>query len=178
MVGIDIALRDHNRSAIQKHPMAHRIELVDGSSVLPEVITKVSEIVGRSSRVLVILNSDHTHHHVLRELELYSPLVRAGGYIVVFDTTIEDQPPGFFGDKPWNKENNPKTAVREFLRKSDRFEIDQAIEAKLLITVAREGFLRCVKVPGDVEAVSWQRKPPQSCAIYNGRELVIRLKRF
>jgi cephalosporin hydroxylase len=147
VIGVDVALRDHNRSVIKSHPMARRIRLVDGSSIAPGVIGKVSELVGRSSRVLVILDSDHTHHHVLRELELYSPFVRVGGYVVVFDTTIEDQPAGYFGDKPWTKSNNPKTAVREFLQTNNRFEIDHDIEAKLLITVAREGFLRCIKDP-------------------------------
>jgi cephalosporin hydroxylase len=154
VIGVDIALRDHNRTAIQNHPMAHRIELVDGSSIARDVFEKVSKLVGESQRVLVILDSDHTHEHVLRELELYSPLVRAGGYVVVFDTTIEDQPAGFFGDRPWTKNNNPKTAVREFLRRNDRFQVDNDIEAKLLITVAREGFLRCVKDPSPAKAAS------------------------
>lgn len=147
VIGVDIALRDHNRTAIRNHPMGRRIELVDGSSIAPDVVAKVSKLAGASERILVVLDSDHTHEHVLRELELYTPLVRAGSYVIVFDTTIEDQPPGFFGDKPWNKSNNPKTAVREFLRRNDRFQIDRDIEAKLLITVAREGFLRCVKNP-------------------------------
>lgn len=145
VAGIELALRDYNRSAIMNHPLAKRITLIDGSSVSPPVIDKVTELADAAANVLVILDSNHTHDHVLRELELYSPFVKAGGYLVVFDTTIEDQPEGYFTNKPWDKLNNPKTAVREFLRRTDRFIVDRQIEDKLLITVAREGYLRCVK---------------------------------
>lgn len=144
-VGIDIALRDHNRQALMRHPLARRIRVIDGSSVAADVVAAVASMAKVASSVLVILDSDHTHEHVLQELELYSPFVRAGGYVVVFDTTIEDMPAEFFTDKPWNKNSNPKTAVREFLRRSDRFVVDRTIEDKLLITVAREGYLRCIK---------------------------------
>jgi len=147
VIGIDIDLRDGNRAVINGHRMAHRIELIDGSSISPAVFAKVSELAKGAARVLVILDSDHTHNHVLQELRLYSPLVKSGGYLVVFDTTIEDVPDGFFGGKPWSKTNNPKTAVREFLRSSDRFVVDERIENQLLITVAREGYLRCIKDP-------------------------------
>jgi cephalosporin hydroxylase len=95
--------------------------------------------------VLLILDSNHTHEHVLEELRLYSPLVGAGSYIVVFDTVIEDMPADAFPDRPWRVGNNPKTAVREFLRTNDRFAIDEELEQKLLITAAPSGYLRCVR---------------------------------
>lgn len=145
VVGVEVDLRAHNRQAILSHPLSRRIKLLDGSSTAPEVVAAVSELAAQVTSTLVVLDSNHTHAHVLRELQLYAPLVRPGGYLVVFDTTIEDQPEGFFGGKDWDKHNNPKTAVREFLRGNDRFVVDAEIEDKLLITVAREGYLQCVK---------------------------------
>lgn len=145
VLGVDIDIRPHNREAIDAHPMVKRIQMIQGSSIAPEVIAKVREIAQGRNRILVVLDSNHTHDHVLRELELYSPLVSKGSYLVVFDTVVEDMPADFFPDRPWGKGNNPKTAVREFLRGTDRFEVDRDLESKLLITVAPEGYLRCVK---------------------------------
>ena len=145
VVGIDIDIREHNRREIEAHPMSRRIDLVEGSSTDPAVVADIYRLASGRETVLVLLDSNHTHDHVLRELELYSPLVRRGGYLVVFDTVIEDMPPDFFPDRPWGKGNNPKTAVREFLSRNDRFEVDLDIEAKLSITVAPEGYLRCIK---------------------------------
>lgn len=144
VVGVEVDLREHNRKAILDHPLARRIRLIDGSSTAPDVIGAVNDLAAQATSTLVVLDSNHTHDHVLRELELYAPLVRPGGYLVVFDTTIEDQPEGFFPDKEWDKHNNPKTAVREYLKRTNRFVVDAEIENKLLITVAREGYLRCV----------------------------------
>jgi cephalosporin hydroxylase len=144
VLGIDIDIRAHNRQRIEAHPMSRRIEMLQGSSTDPEIAGQAAAMAA-GKRTMVVLDSNHTHEHVLSELRLYSPLVRAGGYLVVFDTTIEDQPSGFFGDKPWDKGNNPKTAVWEFLRGNDRFAVDKEIESKLLLTVARDGYLRCVK---------------------------------
>ncbi|MBA3867851.1 MAG: cephalosporin hydroxylase family protein [Anaerolineae bacterium] len=145
VVGVDIDIRPHNRVEIENHPMSKRISLVEGSSIDTQVIQKVRELAVNSKKVLVILDSNHTHEHVLQELELYSPLVTQGSYVVVFDTLIEDIPDEFFDDRPWGKGNNPKTAAQEFLKTNDRFEIDRAISDKLLITVAPEGYLRCIK---------------------------------
>jgi cephalosporin hydroxylase len=144
VVGVDIDIRAHNRAAIEEHPMAHRIAMIEGSSTAEDVVAQVREHAQGTSSVLVILDSNHTHEHVLEELELYSPLVTPGSYLVVFDTVIEDMPPDAFPDRPWGRGDNPKTAVHEFLARSDRFEIDKEISDKLLMTVAPDGYLRCI----------------------------------
>lgn len=144
VLGIDIDIRAHNRRRIEAHPMSRRISMLQGSSTDPEIVRQATQMAA-GKRTMVVLDSNHTHEHVLGELRLYSPLVRAGNYLVVLDTTIEDQPAGFFRDRPWDKGNNPKTAVWEFLRGNDRFVIDKDIESKLLLTVALDGYLRCVK---------------------------------
>ncbi len=145
VLGIDNDIREHNRVEIEKHPMFKRIKMLQGSSVDEALARQVHEFARGRKRVLVVLDSNHTHQHVLKELNLYSSLVTKGSYLVVFDTVIEDMPKGFFADRPWDKGNNPKTAVHEFLRTSDRFVIDEEIENKLLITVAPDGYLKCVK---------------------------------
>jgi cephalosporin hydroxylase len=144
-VGVDIDIREPNRRAIESHPMSRRISMIQGSSTDPGTVQKVRDLAAGVGRILVVLDSNHTHEHVLAELRAYSPLVRAGSYVVVCDTSIEDAPAELFRDRPWGPGNNPKTAVREFLRTSDRFEVDRELEDKLLITVCPEGYLRCLK---------------------------------
>ena len=145
VIGIDIDIRQHNREEIEKHLMAKRISLLEGSSTSDAIVADVARMAHGRKCVMVILDSNHTHEHVLRELELYSPLVTKGSYLIVLDTVIEDMPEDAFPDRSWRKGDNPKTAVWEFLRSSDRFEIDRDMEAKLLITVAPDGYLKCVK---------------------------------
>jgi cephalosporin hydroxylase len=145
VIGVDIDIRAHNRMAIEQHPMARRISLIEGSSLDHAIIQRVRDAVGQSRRVLVILDSNHTHDHVLAELNAYSPLVGAGSYLIVYDTLVEDLPAEFSNDRPWGPGNNPKTAVRAFLRTTDRFEVDERIDAQLLITLAPQGYLRCIK---------------------------------
>ena len=154
VLGVDIDIRAHNRAAIEAHPMAHRISMIQGSSIVPEVIAQVHAVAADHQRVLVILDSNHTHEHVLAELEAYAPLVSPGSYCVVFDTVVEDLPDAMFPDRPWGKGNNPKTAVWEDLRRLKHegrqamdngrldLEIDTTIENKLLITAAPDGYLR------------------------------------
>ncbi|OWW21301.1 cephalosporin hydroxylase family protein [Noviherbaspirillum denitrificans] len=154
VLGLDIDIRAHNRAAIEAHPMAHRIDMIQGSSVAPEVIGKVREIARGYQRIMVCLDSNHTHEHVLAELEAYAPLVSKGSYCCVFDTVIEDLPEDSYPDRPWGVGDNPKTAVREYLRRlteegrvaadgaSLDLEIDKTIENKLLLTVAPDGYLR------------------------------------
>jgi len=145
VLGIDVDIREHNRIEIEKHSLNKRIKMIEGSSIDKNVVEQVYEHTKNKKNVLVILDSNHTHEHVLQELDLYSPLVTKGSYLVVLDTIIEDMPEKFFKNKPWGKGNNPKTAVREFLKKNDRFKIDKKLENKLLITVAPNGYLKCVK---------------------------------
>ena len=142
VLGVDIDIREHNRAAIESHPMASRIAMIEGSSIDPQVIAEVREFAADYGTVLVILDSNHTHEHVLAELEAYASLTTVGSYCIVFDTLVEDVPEEYFENRPWGKGDNPKTAVREFLQAHPEFEIDKDIETKLLITVAPDGFLR------------------------------------
>ena len=145
VLGIDIDIREHNRAAIEAHPMSHRIDMLQGSSISPEVISEVRLYANGKERVLVFLDSNHTHEHVLAELTAYGPLVSVGSYCVVFDTIIDDLPGDFFPDRPWSKGNNPRTAAVKFLTEHPEFEIDQTIPHKLLITVARDGYLKRIR---------------------------------
>lgn len=142
VLGIDIDIRAHNRAAIQSHPMAGRIQMIEGSSVSVEVVQQVRDIASAHSRVLVFLDSMHTHDHVLQELQAYAPLVSPGSYCVVFDTFVQDMPPQFFADRPWDVGNNPKTAVHTWLANQPDFEIDKDYPCRLQVTVAPDGFLR------------------------------------
>jgi len=144
ILGIDIDIRKHNKNAILAHPLSSMIEMIEGSSVDSDIVKQVHEIASGFKKVMVILDSNHTHDHVLSELNLYSNLVSKGSYCVVLDTAIDDMPEDMFPDRPWGKEDNPKTAVHEFLKQNPKFEIDKAIEDKLLITVAPSGFLKRV----------------------------------
>ena len=144
VLAIDIDIREHNRAAIEAHPMAKRIRLVQGSSIDPEVVAQV-QAAAAGQRVLVILDSNHTHDHVLAELEAYAPLVAVGSYCVVMDTVIEDLPAESFPDRPWARGDNPKTAVRRWIAAHPEFEVDVARDAQLLVSVAPEGYLRRVR---------------------------------
>jgi cephalosporin hydroxylase len=157
VVGIDIDIRAHNRASIKAHPMASRIELLEGSSIAPNIVESVRTLVKNYKNVLVCLDSMHTHDHVLAELEIYAPLVSENSYCVVFDTFIEDLPDDMSQVRPWGKGNNPKTAVWEYLRrlkdegrkgqdgKPLHFVIDKDIEHKLSITAAPDGYLKRVE---------------------------------
>jgi len=145
VIGVDIEIRPANRDAIEGHPMHRRITMIEGSSVDPVVRSQVEGAAAGRERVLVCLDSNHTHAHVLAELEAYAPLASIGSYCVVFDTVIEDLPADAHPDRPWGPGDNPKTAVLEFLRSHAEFEVDRAIEDKLLITVAPGGYLRRIR---------------------------------
>lgn len=142
VVGIDIDIRTHNRAAIEAHPLANRIRMIEGSSISAPVIDQVRAEAAKAKTVMVFLDSMHTHDHVLAELEAYAPLVTKNSYCVVFDTFVEDLPKGFFTDRPWDVGNNPKTAVRSFIEKHGEFEIDAEMEHKLQVTAVPSGFLR------------------------------------
>lgn len=145
VLGIDIDIRAHNRAAIEAHPMSKKITMFQGSSIDNTMIQKVHEFAKRGKKILVCLDSNHTHEHVLAELNAYASLASVGSYCVVFDTVVEDLPDEIWDDRPWGKGNNPKTAVWEFLKTNDDFKIDKNIENKILITVAPDGFLKRIK---------------------------------
>ena len=142
VIGIDVDIREHNLNALNKHPMRNRMELIEGSSTDPSIITKVHELSKNYSRIMVFLDSNHSHKHVLEELKAYAPLVSQGSYCVVFDSVIEDFPADYDFDRPWGLGNNPKTALWEFIKNYPEFEIDHSIQNKLLITVAPDGYLK------------------------------------
>jgi len=145
VVGIDIDIREHNRKAIEQHSMAKRITMIQGSSIDPIVIDQVKAIAKDAEKILVCLDSNHTHEHVLTELNAYASLTSIDSYCVVFDSFIEDVPADVFNNRPWGPGNNPKTAVWEFLKLHPEFEIDSSIHNKLLITVAPDGYLKRIK---------------------------------
>lgn len=144
ILGIDIDIREHNRAEIESHPMSKRIKMIQGSAIDEDIIKKVAEIAEGKKTIMVCLDSNHTHDHVLKELEMYSKFVSKDSYLIVFDTIVEDMPVSMY-DRPWDVGNNPKTAVWDFLKKNHDFEIDKNVDNKLLISVAPEGYLKRVK---------------------------------
>ena len=144
VLGIDIDIRAHNRRAIEAHPMSRRIEMIEGSSIASEVVEQVRRRAAGCKSVLICLDSNHTHAHVLDELRAYAPLVTIGSYCVVFDTVVEDLPMDMYPDRPWGPGNNPKSAVHEFLKGNSSFEIDKTVDHKVMVSVAPDGYLRRV----------------------------------
>jgi cephalosporin hydroxylase len=145
VIGVEIALTSENRTIIQSHPLGRYIRIVDGSSITHDTVMTVRAGAGARAPILVILDSYHTHEHVLQELRAYAPLVSRGSYVVVFDTVVDDLPPHVHGERPWGPGNNPKTAVHAFLKETDRFEIDRSFDRRLQLSSCPEGFLRCVR---------------------------------
>jgi cephalosporin hydroxylase len=142
VIGIDIDIRAHNREAIEKHPMSSRIQMIEGSSISSEIVEKVQEEAKKYKKILVCLDSNHTHDHVFAELKAYAPLTTVGSYCIVFDTIVDDMPKDTYPDRPWGVGNNPKTAVHEYLKTHSEFKIDKSIQDKLLISVAPDGYLK------------------------------------
>jgi len=142
VIGVDIDIRPHNREALDNHPLRNRLELIEGSSIEPEVVNRVKELAKDAKTVMVFLDSNHTHDHVLAELKAYAPLVTEGSYCVVFDSVIEYLPDELCSEKPWGVGDNPKTALSEYLKTNPDFIIDKSIQEKLLITVAPDGYLK------------------------------------
>jgi cephalosporin hydroxylase len=140
VIGVDIDIRAHNRNALNNHPMRNRMYLIEGSSISSDIIDQVHSLAKGYKRVMVFLDSNHTHEHVFAELKAYAPLVSSGSYCVVFDTVIDDlpRPP----DRSWGPGNSPKSALYKYIETDRSFEIDKAIEDKILITVAPDGYLR------------------------------------
>jgi cephalosporin hydroxylase len=145
VLGIDIDIRKHNRAEIEKHPMVKRIHMIEGSSISNETIEKVKDHAKGKQKIIVCLDSNHTHEHVLEEMRTYSPFVNVGSYLIVFDTIVQHLPDNYIPNRPWGPGNNPMTAVDEFLKWNDDFSTDESIDNKLLISVAPKGYLKRVK---------------------------------
>lgn len=141
-LGIDIDIRAHNRPLIEGHPLAHRLRLLEGGSLDPAIADQARRLAAEGGPVMVILDSDHSHRHVLAEMRLYGPLVTPGSYMVVFDGLVEDFPEAVAPGRPWGPGNNPLSAIWEFLSGPNDFEIDREMEDKLLISAAPSGYLR------------------------------------
>lgn len=144
VLGIDIDIRAHNRAAVQAHPLASRIRMIEGSSIDADVVGQVHAIAKDYERVLVCLDSNHTHEHVLAELEAYAPLTSVGSYCVVFDTIIEDLPANTYSERSWGPGDSPRSALHAYVARHPEFVVDTAIDHKLLISVAPGGYLRRV----------------------------------
>ena len=142
VLGIDVDIRKHNKASIEEHSMSRYIQMIEGSSIEPDIVKQVKEIAKDYQRILVCLDSNHTHEHVLAELEAYASLTSKDSYCIVFDTIIEDLPDDMYPDRSWGPGNNPKTAVWDYLKKHPEFKIDKNIQNKLLITVAPDGYLK------------------------------------
>jgi cephalosporin hydroxylase len=142
VLGIDIDIREHNRKEIEDHPMFKRIEMIQGSSIAAETVDKVKGIAKDYQTILVVLDSNHTHDHVLQELDAYASLVSVGSYVVVFDTIVEFMPDGYLPGRPWKQGDNPWSAAQNFLGRNSNFAIDKTIQNKLLISVAPDGYLK------------------------------------
>lgn len=145
VIGLDIDIRAHNKAAIEAHPMASRIQMIQGSSIDPNIVSQVHEIAKKYTKILICLDSNHTHEHVLAELNAYASLTSIGSYCIVYDTAVEDMPAHLAENRPWGPGDNPKTAVWKYLETHSEFEIDKTIQDKLLITVAPDGYLKRVR---------------------------------
>lgn len=142
VIGVDIDIREHNRKALDKHPLRFKMELIEGSSIDSKIIEKVRSHAEGKEKILVCLDSNHTHDHVISELNAYADLTSVGSYCIVSDTVIEDLPVNTFSDRPWDVGNNPKTAVFKWLESHSEFEIDKEIDNKLLISSTTDGYLK------------------------------------
>tara|TARA_B100000674_G_scaffold273217_1_gene225624 strand:- start:773 stop:1522 length:750 start_codon:yes stop_codon:yes gene_type:complete len=142
VVGVDIDIRDHNRKALDAHPLRFKMHLIEGSSIDSKTIEEVRSIASEHTKILLALDSNHTHDHVFAELEAYADLVSLDSYCIVFDTVIADLPADYFPDRPWGIDSNPKSAVHDWLKYHPEFQIDKAIDDKLLISVAPNGYLK------------------------------------
>jgi cephalosporin hydroxylase len=120
VVGVDVEIRPHNRQAIEEHPLAGLITLIEGDSVAPVTVERVAAEVGPGDTVMVLLDARHTKAHVLAELRSYGPLVSPGSYIVAADGIMEKLAGAPHSEPDWDR-NNPLAAVDEFLAENDRF---------------------------------------------------------
>lgn len=146
IIGVDIYIPDDLRERIGSYGrLSERIELVAGSSVERGTVEIIRNIIGESKKVLVILDSHHTHDHVLKELNIYSEFISCGNYLICADTVVEDLPVQTHRKREWGPGNSPKTALNDFLALNSRFEIDYELENKLLFSCNPGGYIRAVR---------------------------------
>jgi cephalosporin hydroxylase len=145
VIAIDLNLMDHVRDKIMSYPFSDRIRLFNGSSIDPAVVAQVKAEIPPGASVMLSLDSNHTHEHVLTELRTYGPMVTKGQFAVVCDTVVEDIPTQTHRPRPWGPGNNPKTALDEYLSETDGFVVDPRLAAKQLLTYHPGGYLRRVK---------------------------------
>lgn len=146
IIGIDIFIPPDLKQRLTAFgSLSDRITLIEGSSIAETTVDKVKSMVGDARDILVILDSDHSHEHVLSELKAYSGFVGKGHYLVCSDTIVEDIPSQEHRPRSWGPGNNPQTALSEFLRGNDEFSIAKNIENKLLFTCNPRGYLQRVK---------------------------------
>jgi cephalosporin hydroxylase len=141
VIGIDVEIRSHNRDSIERHPLSKRIELIESDSLSLDLNLNLSKICKDYERVMVILDSNHTHDHVLNELRLYSKFVTQGQYLIVADTIVEHIPEQSHRPRPWGVGNNPLTALNEFMTSNNSFIHDEVVNGKLLISSSPGGYL-------------------------------------
>ncbi len=140
VLGIDVDIREHNRKNIDAHPLRERIDMIQGSSIAPEIVAEVKKRAQGAKSVAVFLDSNHTTEHVAAELEAYAPLVTLGSYIVAGDGAqafVSDIPRG----KPEWKNDNPLIAIHDFLKRHPEFEIDRSME-RFGACQSPDGYLR------------------------------------
>jgi cephalosporin hydroxylase len=140
VVGIDVEIRPHNRAAIEAHPMKKRIQLIEGSSIAPEVVAQARAACAGAGSVLVLLDSNHTAQHVTRELELYHSMVTPGSYLVAMDGSQRDVWDIPRGKAEW-REDHPLKAVEDFLKVHPEFVVDPHW-TRLAVTSSAGGYLR------------------------------------
>lgn len=146
VIGVDIDIRKHNRDSIEAHPLSKRINLVEGGSVDTDILAEVRSHIRKDSKVMVVLDSDHSRSHVLNECRAYGPMVTQGCYLVVADTLVghvEEKDAPTNRSKLWFKGNDPLSATNDYLKENDRFEIDDEINGKLVLSSSPGGYLKC-----------------------------------
>ena len=124
VIGIDVDIRQPNRTAIEAHSLAARIMLIEGSSTAPSTLAAVRHTVAAGENVLIVLDSNHSRAHVEAELDLYAPLVSSGSYIIACDGIMAQLAgaPRTAPDWTWN---NPIAAVDAFLARNTDFVLEE-----------------------------------------------------
>lgn len=145
VVGVDIDIRAHNRSAIESHPMAKRVVLIEGGSVDADTLDRVRAEIPRGARVMVVLDSDHSRAHVLAECRAYGPIVTPSCYMVVADTLaghVTEANAPKKRSKVWFKGDEPLSALQDYMAETDRFEVDEVLNGKLVLSSSPGGYVR------------------------------------